>query len=157
MTIPIEPVEDAGADDGAAQPETGMRRNCYTGKYALSKTEFLSAKYFALRYKEWKDKYQVLSDTSKAISYDQDRVQSSGDYDPTETTGIRMAELSRNIGLIEDTVREAGAEIYKWMLLGVTDEGATYNYLRMSKGIPCGKNMYFEKRRKFYYLLSKKI
>ena len=51
----------------------------------------------------------------------------------------------------------AMAIIYPWILEGVTTDYATYRYLRDSKKIPCGKKMYYERRRKFYYLMSKKI
>lgn len=134
-----------------------MGRNYYTGKYALDKHELLSAIHYALRYRKWKDEYKTLADTSKAISYEGDRVQTSGGYDPTETAGMRMAELSGKIALIEQTAKETDPDLYEWILQGVTEDWATYKYLSTIKGIPCGKDVYFNRRRKFYYLLTRKI
>ena len=131
-----------------------MRRNYYTGKYALDKNEYLNAKYYALRYNKWKDEYKALSDTSKGLRYDQDRVQTSGGFDPVEENGTRMAELSKKIGIIEKTATETDPELYQWILQGVTDEFATYKYLKTIKGIPCGKDMYYNRKRRFYFLLS---
>ena len=134
-----------------------MRRNYYTGKYALGKNEFLNAKYYALRYNEWRDEYEALSDTSKGIRYDVDRVQTSGDFDAVEANGARMAELSKKIELIEGTAKEADEELAAWILQGVTNDYATYKYLSMVKGIPCGKDKFYLARRRFYYLLAGKI
>ena len=134
-----------------------MRRNYYTGKYALDKNEYLNAKYYALRYNKWKDEYEALSDTSRGLRYDQDRVQTSGDFDPVEANGTRMAELSKKIEIIEKTATETDPDLWQWILQGVTDEFATYKYLKMIKGIPCGKDMFYDRRRRFYYLLSQKI
>ena len=58
---------------------------------------------------------------------------------------------------IEQTAIEAAPDFYQWLLEGVTTDYATYRYLRDAKGMPCGKNMYYEGRRRFYYLLSTKF
>lgn len=134
-----------------------MRRNYYTGKYALDKNEYLNAKYYALRYKKWRDEYEALEDQSKAIRYDKDKVQTSGDFDPVETAGIRRAELAEKIEKIEQTATETDAEMSQWILKGVTEEFATYQYLHNTLGMPCGKDMFYHRKRRFYFLLSQKI
>ena len=134
-----------------------MRRNYYTGKYALDKTEFLHAKYYALRYRKWKDEYKALEDSSRAIRYDKDSVQSSGDFDPVEYAGIRRAELARKIDIIEQTAKETDETLFRWILQGVTDSFATFTYLHTIKSMPCSRNTYYNRRHKFYYLLSGKI
>ena len=68
-----------------------------------------------------------------------------------------MAELSKRMDIIEQTVRETDPELYQWILQGVTDEFATFKYLHETKGMPCGHRQYYERRRKFYYMLSQKI
>ena len=68
-----------------------------------------------------------------------------------------MAELSKKIATVEETAKEAGGEIAEWILKGVTIENATFNYLKMVTGIPCERDMYYERRRKFYWLISQKI
>ena len=133
------------------------RRNFYTGKYALDKNEFLHAKYYALRYTKWKDEYQALEDSSKAIRYDMEKVQASGDFDPVEAAGMRRAELAKKMETIERTAEETDPELAEWILQGVTQYFATFKYLSTVKRIPCGKDKYYHTRRKFYYLLSQKI
>ena len=43
------------------------RRNCYTGKYKLTKEQYQSAKYYAQRYMEWLTRYNQLKDSVAAI------------------------------------------------------------------------------------------
>jgi uncharacterized glyoxalase superfamily metalloenzyme YdcJ len=134
-----------------------MRRNYYTGKYPMTRNQLRHAKAHAYRYHEWRDEYEALEDTSRGIRYDQDRVETSGDFDPVESAGIRRAELSKKIEIIEQTAMEADKDLFQWILQGVTDEFASYKYLRMIKGIPCSYNTYYDKIHRFYYLLSQKI
>ena len=133
-----------------------MRKNSYTGKYRLTKNEFLSAYYYAMRYNEWKDEYESLQDSLGTINYD-GLPKGSTLGNPTEETGSMMAELKEKIEKIEQTVFETDNVLCKYLLKAVTNEGITYNYLQMVMNIPCSKNTYYERRRKFYYLLSKKI
>ena len=143
--------------NGKDLKERQMRRNYYTGKYALDKNEFLNAKYYALRYNKWRDEYEALEDTGRGIRYDKEKVQTSGDYDPVQENGIRRAELAKKLEIIEQTVKEVDKDLYQWILQGVTDEFATYTYLRMTKNMPCGDQKYYRLRRKFYYLLAQKL
>lgn len=132
-------------------------RNYYTGKYSLDKHEYLTAKHYALRYRKWKDEYKALEDSSRAIRYDVDRVQTSNNFDPVSANAERRAELDKRIHLIEDTARETDGQLFKWILQGVTDEYATFKYLSSVKHIPCGRRQYYERRRRFFYLLSQKL
>lgn len=111
-----------------------MRRNSYTGKYKLTKNRYLYAYYYALLYNEWKDQYN---------------------------TGLLHQEeceqLRKKMELIEQTAIEADGNIYQYILKAVTNAGVTYHYLKTVMNIPCGKDMYYDRRRKFYWLLAQKI
>ena len=133
------------------------RRNSYSGKFTLSKSEFLSAKYYALRYKEWRTEWETMTDTVRAITYDGDMVQSSGTGSPTEQLAIRRAELTHKIRIIEETAEETEPAMSKHILLYVTEEDMTFEKLKRISGIPCGKNLFYHLRRKYYYLLAKKL
>ena len=58
--------------------------------------------------------------------------------------------------MIEQTARDAGGDIADYILKAVTTEGATYEYLA-ERGLPCGKHMYYDRRKKFYLLLSDRL
>ena len=134
-----------------------MRKSTYTGKYVLKKHEYLQAKWYALGYDAYIDEYNALSNDLRGIDYSKDRIQTSLTGSSTEDFAMRRAALKQKIENIEQSAIEADPDLYQYLILGVTQEGITYNALRMLKGLSCGQNEYYSIRRKFYYLLAKKI
>ena len=132
------------------------RRNYYTGKYKLSKEEFLSAKYYALRYNSWLSAYNALKDSVGAIVYD-GMPHGSGTGNPTESLAIKRDKLRKKMALIEDTAREADPELASYIMKAVTNEDVTFHHLKTLMDMPCGQKTYYDRRRRFYWLLAKKI
>lgn len=127
-------------------------------KYWLEKHELYMTIHYAMRYDELKKEYQAIIDSSKAITYDADRVQSSIDSDPTYQLAERRAEVAKKIMNIENSVKAAAGEIlYPFILKAVTQEGVNYNLLRTKYSMPCGKNLFYMLRRQAYFILAKKI
>lgn len=125
-------------------------------KYKISKHRFLELYHFCMQYQEWKDELKYLTDTVKSMDYSGE-IKGIGTGSPTEKLAIRRNELRRKCELIEQTAIEADPEIYQYILEGVTADYASYKYLSCVMGIPCSKNTYYGRRKKFYWLLSKKI
>lgn len=132
------------------------RRSKKTGRWKISGHEYYMAMHFAYQYHEWQKELSGLTDTSKAIQYS-DMPKGNINPDPTGDLVERRERLVRNIDIVEQCARDADSDLYEWLMLGVTNDGITYESLRMLKGIPCGRKMYYDRRRKFYYLLSRKI
>ena len=126
-------------------------------KYGISKHKFLQIYHFCLQYNEWKDELAYKTSTLKSYQITGMPGGGKGTGKPTESLAIRRAQLSANMELVEQTCMEAGEGIYQWLLKAVTNEGIGYVYLRQCMGIPCGKKMYYEKRRKFYWLMAQKM
>lgn len=124
-------------------------------KYKISKHRFLELYHFCMQYQEWKDELKYLVDTVKGISYSGE-IKGTGMGNATEQLVMRRSELRKKCELIEQTAVEADPEIYRYIIEGVTTDYASYKYLREVMGIPCGKDMYYNRRRKFYWLLSRK-
>jgi hypothetical protein len=61
---------------------------------------------------------------------------------------------SHRIGLIEDTAIFAAGELSSYILKGVTT-GISYEHLKARLEIPCGKDMYYNLYRRFFWLLDK--
>ena len=130
----------------------------FKGKYAMDKHEFYTAYHFALQYPKWLDKYNALGDTSKAIRYDQERVQTSvAAGSSVEDAAIERAEIRHRLDMIEETAKEVNSCFSEYLIKAVTNEHVTYKYLASVMLIPCSKNLYYDMRREFYYRLSKKI
>ena len=124
-------------------------------KYYLPKETFLTVVHYCKQYPLWDEELSAMTDTSKAITYDQDRVQVSQDSDPTSELAIRRAGISKKKDMVDDTAKRVAGRIWKWLLLGVCYD---YPYYYLAEhGIPCGKDLYYKLRRRFYYEISKQV
>ena len=112
--------------------------------------------HFCLQYNEWRDELKYKTDTVKSVQIS-DMPITRGISDSTGELAVRRAELLKKCEAIEQSAIEADAEIYQYIIKAVTNEGISYTYLSNIMNIPCGKAMYYDRRRKFYWLLSKKI
>ena len=126
-------------------------------KYNISKHRFRELYYHCLQYPEWRRELANLRDTVKAVQYGQEGKGSPSQGSVTESIAIKRMELEEKCKVIEQTAIETDAEIYQWILEGVTTDYATYRYLRDAKGMPCGSQKYYQARRKFYWLLDKNL
>lgn len=125
-------------------------------KYYLPKEKYLATLYWCLQYPLWLQELEDLEpDTGKAIEYKRDYVQTSEEYDPVSALAIRRAEILRKKELLENTIREIGAGIYKWLLQGI-GYGVPEYRLRQN-GMPCSRRYYSNKRQQVIWEISKKI
>lgn len=136
---------------------TAIRPTVKTSEWNISKHEFYAAYHYALQYNEWQDMVIAEATIDTPDPENQGLPKGNGTSDPTYIKALKITEYKDKIRMIEQTVKEAGEDIYLWLLKGVTNENCTYNYLSMRMNIPCGKNYYYDRRRRFYYLLSKKL
>lgn len=125
------------------------------GRYWLPPEEFRMAVHWCRCYPIWVKELETPPDTSKAITYDGDKVQTSGGYDATAELAIRRSELAKKIRLINDVAKMVTPDLCHWLLKGVT-ENYTADQL-IGQGMPCSKNLYYRKRHQFYYTLAKRI
>lgn len=134
-----------------------MSRDFYTGKYALSKEELLSAKYYALRYNGWLAEYNSLKDSVSAVVVDDMPHGKGGTSDPTERLAARRAELRAKMELIEDAAKETNPDVARYIMIMATTKGMTFERIKAEHNLPYERAQFYHYRRKFYYLLSKKI
>lgn len=125
-------------------------------KYWISKHRYLELKHFCLQYGEWKRRYEYLS------KYDSGsggviRVYSARTVhtDPTQQLAVEKAYFANNIDLVEKAAYNSDELLGGYILKAVT-EGRSYNYLKTVLEIPCDKNTYYERYRRFFWLLSNK-
>ena len=124
-------------------------------KYWISRHRYYELKHFCLQYPTWKKACAALDDTS-IRSYAAELVPSFTNTpgDPTAKLAIAKDYYSRKIKMVEQLALEADPEIGLYILKAVTEE-LSYTYLRLKLGIPCGRDMYYDRYRKFFWLLSK--
>ena len=126
-------------------------------KYYIPKEDYLTAIHYSLRYPLWKEEVETMADTSKGISYDKDKVQTSTGYDSTYEAAVKIAESNKQhkMQLVDDTIRDVANGLDYWLRLGVC-YGLTFNQLK-GKGLPMERDAYYLMRRKYYCELVKKI
>lgn len=77
--------------------------------------------------------------------------QGTGISNPTANQGEEIAQLKKDIELIEQTAIEADSELYQCILENVTKD-VPWEYL----DIPLSRRSFYYRRRKFFFLLSLK-
>lgn len=128
----------------------GVRHKRKSKRWWISEAESRLAYAYALMYYEWLAEYHALAGIVQQDK-DTERMQSA-----TERDGLRRQALAERLEMIDQTLIETDADLYQWLKMAVTSRGIGYDAMA-GKGIPCSDTTFYDRRRKFYYLLSKKI
>lgn len=123
-------------------------------KYWISKHRYYELKHFCLQYPLWKSSYAAFDDSGIPLSMIENVPTSNMPGDPTGKRAIMKAYYKEKIKLIENVAYESDQYLYEYLLKAVT-EGLSYTYLRTKLDIPCGRDMYYDRYRRFFWLLSK--
>ena len=127
-----------------------------TSKYHISKERYYELKYFCLQYYQWVKEYKELDknfDVGHYISYH--------DYDnynlanPTAKLALKKQILAENIKVVEDAAAECDRVLGRFVFIGVTQK-MPYDKLRSQYLCPCGRELYYDRYRKFFKILSDK-
>lgn len=124
-------------------------------KYWISRHRYYELKHFCLQYPEWKKALLAIEDLSISSPRLDDIPSSTYTHgDPTSRQAIAKAYYSDKIEMLERIVQETDKELAGYILLAVTEE-LSYNHLKTKMDIPCGKDMYYDRYRRFFWLLNK--
>lgn len=122
-------------------------------RYYIDKHRYYELKHFCLQYKEWKKGYDLCND-SIIFASTVDRL--PGGNTPSDLTSkyaLKKIYYAERIAVIEKAAKETDEFLYPYLLRAVT-EGLSYTYLKTTLEMPCGKDMYYNRYRKFFWLLS---
>lgn len=122
-------------------------------KYHIDKHRHYELKHFCLQYPKWKKAYREVDDTNISLSMIENIHSSNMPGDPTAKRALLKAHYSEKINLIEKTAMETDQYLCEYILKAVTEE-LSYTYLKTKLGIPCGRDMYYDRYRKFFWLLD---
>ena len=125
----------------------------------IERHRYYELKHFCLQYPIWKKAYAALDGLSNR-PYDLAKFAKKKHryYDPDADPTVRCAEArafySERMKMVEQTAIKADAELASYIIKGVT-EGLSYDSLLAQYQIPCCKDTYYERYRRFFYLLNK--
>ena len=123
-------------------------------RYWIDKHRHYELKHFCLQYPIWKKSYADLDSVGITISTTDRMPTSNLPGDPTGNRAVAKAQLIERIEMVERIAKEADDYLWNYILKAVT-ENLSYTYLKTKLDIPCGTDMYYERYRKFFWLLSK--
>lgn len=122
-------------------------------KYWISKHRHYELKHFCLQYNTWKKMYAELD----GFNSGNDNIVYSKTTTPSNPTNncveIKMGYLER-MDLVRRTAYEADPYLANYIFKAVTED-LSYTYLKAKLNIPCGRDMYYDRYRKFFWLLCK--
>lgn len=122
-------------------------------KYHIDKHRHYELKHFCLQYPEWKKAYADFDDPSIPLSTIERVPTSNLPCDPTAKRAVIKAYYANRINLIEKAAMEADMYLHNYILKAVT-ENLSYTYLKSRLDIPCGKDMYYDRYRRFFWILN---
>lgn len=124
-------------------------------KYWIERHRYYELKHFCLQYPIWKKAYLAIDglNISSPILYETNTTNNIPN-DPTAKCVIAKSYYSERINLIEKIAMETDKDLYYYILKAVTED-LSYTYLKSRLEIPCGKDMYYDRYRRFFWLLSK--
>lgn len=122
-------------------------------KYWIPRHRYYELKHFCLQYPEWKEQYAYLSSMATPKLTDIVFKNIGQHSDPTEQCVERKIFYQCRIAMLEQVAVLTDKDLAKYILLAVT-YGHSYTYLKTKLDIPCSKDTYYDRYRKFFWILS---
>lgn len=122
-------------------------------KYYVEKHRYYELKHFCLQYPKWKRIY-IEEDGLRSSRYDDIYSKKSGYKDPTYKIAENRVLYLDNIKIVEQAAIAADSSLYTYILKAVTED-LSFNQLKTKLNIPCGRDMYYDRYRKFFWILDK--
>lgn len=132
------------------------RKKEYTGKYKIDAVDLKYAKAYSEKYPRWLIQYNCLKDSVKAITYDRQGSPTNAIADKTAEYAEKRVALREKMLKVERCACEAGGDLAEYILRSVINEDVTFEDMK-AQGMPCERRCFYEKRRKYYFLLSQII
>lgn len=117
----------------------------------MSKHRRLELTHFCLQYNEWAEEARNLRLYPET---DLERIMSSDPSDPVFDISERLLELEARMEMVHLTALETDPYIGEYIFKSVID-GLAFPHFE-ADGIPCGKDMFYDRLRRFFWLLDKR-
>lgn len=124
-------------------------------QYWIDKNRYYELKYFCLQYPLWKKEYELLDGYYGRPIGAEVYSRLNSIIDPTHKTVEIRSLYFNQMQTVEQATLEADPYLASYILKAVT-EGHSYNYLKARLEIPCSRDMYYDRYRRFFWLLDQK-
>lgn len=123
-------------------------------RYWIGKHRYYELKHFCLQYPEWRKAYSYYNDAIIFASNIGSEVSGGGISDNTAKYAMKRVMYGDRIKKIESAAMESDEFLYRYILKAVT-EGLSFTYLKAKLDIPCGRDTYYDRYRRFFWILDK--
>lgn len=120
-------------------------------KYWINKHRHYELKHFCLQYPAWKKACAELDGFGRKGCDVCSQPTTPGD--PTAKCVELKSGYMERMDLVRRTAYDADPDLADYIFKAVT-EGLSYTYLKSVMNIPCGRDMYYDRYRRFFWLLS---
>ena len=120
-------------------------------KYWIPQHRYLELKNFCLQYPEWKQTLASLDPLKSHL----EKHPSGNIADITYNLAVSRMNLNSKISLIEECAALSDPTIASWLVQGIT-HNYSYEYLKYQLGLPAGRDYYYDRYRKFFWILDQK-
>ena len=123
-------------------------------RYWIDKHRHYELKHFCLQYPIWKKEYASYSNIGPNLSKFEELYSSGMKSDPTANWAVKRTYYKERMKLIEDVAKATDEYLHIYILKAVTED-LSYTYLQTKMNIPCSRNTYYDRYRRFFWLLNK--
>ena len=124
-------------------------------KWYIDPERYLELKHYCKQYPGMMEELSNIKLMNSSFGYGQVgyRNKKKIKNDLTAEDAIRRSYLEDRLSAIINSAKNADKDIWPWIIAGVTQD-LGYDILK-ARGIPCGKDYYYEAYHKFFYILDK--
>ena len=121
----------------------------------IPKQRYYELKHFCLQYPNWKMQLKLIDGYQHQAEYtDIPKTITNDILDPVARVAGERERVLRWVSIVEKAAELAGADLAKYILKGIT-EGVSYSILVMKMPVPCNRNEFYDRYRKFFWVLDK--
>lgn len=122
-------------------------------KYWIEKHRHYELKHFCLQYPFWKRAYSEIEVISSS-SVDHLFSRLNNHSDPIARLAEKRLSYFNRMQMVEQAAIDADPELASYILKAVTEE-LSFTYLKSRLEIPCSRDTYYDRYRRFFWLLDK--
>lgn len=122
-------------------------------KYYISKHRFYELKHFCLQYREWVSKCDIYKESIHSSSLIQVNKGITDVQDPVGDILASIEDLYAKIQMVKYACKLADEQLSGYIFKAVTED-RSYTYLQTVLEIPCSRSTFYDRYRKFYFILS---
>lgn len=125
-------------------------------KYYISRHRYYELLHFCRQYTEFlAKKEEILASCVRPVIFDNVPASDVPYKSHMEHWAIKLANVDEKIKLIEQTAVDADDQLSGYILLAVTS-GLGFDAMKARYDVPCSRNTFYDRYRKFFWILDQR-